>query len=154
MAKPAPRSKRSNRVAPAAAPPMSHGPLFDAAWYHTRHAGAFDASVAPLLDYVASGGVRDPHWIFNTAYYLAKRDPIRATPLADYVLSPRGKMPSPNPWFDGRWYLAQNRDVDDSGIEPLEHYVCHGRFAGLAPHPKLSGMVLGPEGPVPLGGEG
>jgi hypothetical protein len=32
--------------------------------------------------------------------------------------------------FDGAWYLATNRDVEASGLDPAEHYLLYGGFEG------------------------
>ena len=37
------------------------------------------------------------------------------------------------PWFDGKWYLAENPDVARASIEPLHHLVKHGLLEGRAP---------------------
>jgi GT2 family glycosyltransferase/glycosyltransferase involved in cell wall biosynthesis len=37
--------------------------------------------------------------------------------------------------FDSRWYLLNNPDVSNAGIEPLSHFVKHGDAEGRAPGP-------------------
>ncbi|UVK55760.1 glycoside hydrolase family 99-like domain-containing protein [Mesorhizobium sp. AR02] len=37
--------------------------------------------------------------------------------------------------FDGPWYLAQNRDVAASGIDPILHYIDHGAAEFRNPNP-------------------
>jgi chromosome segregation ATPase len=39
--------------------------------------------------------------------------------------------------FDAEWYLRQNADVADSGIDPLRHYIQFGAKEGRAPNPGL-----------------
>jgi len=36
--------------------------------------------------------------------------------------------------FDEHWYLANNPDVGDAGMDPWDHYRHHGRFEGRSPH--------------------
>ena len=57
---------------------------------------------------------------------------------------------NPSPWFDVRWYLAENSDVLDLNIDPLAHYIetgCHERRVPgpdfdpewyLSQHPEIS----------------
>ncbi len=42
---------------------------------------------------------------------------------------------SPNPYFDGAWYLEQNSDVVSAAMDPLLHYVRHGDREGRRPVP-------------------
>ena len=41
----------------------------------------------------------------------------------------------PNPFFDSDWYLLENKDLTNSGIDPLMHYVAHGESEGRKPNP-------------------
>ena len=40
--------------------------------------------------------------------------------------------------FDTHWYMRQVPGLGDATADPLSHYVRHGRFAGLDPHPLFS----------------
>jgi len=40
--------------------------------------------------------------------------------------------------FDSTWYLAKYRDIKESGVEPLDHYVTHGIHEGREPNPIFS----------------
>jgi len=46
-----------------------------------------------------------------------------------------GIAPAPNPVFDANFYLEQNPDVHESGMNPLLHYELHGAAEGRKPHP-------------------
>jgi len=37
--------------------------------------------------------------------------------------------------FDAEWYLEQNPDVAQAGVDPFEHYMTHGWHEGRDPHP-------------------
>ena len=37
--------------------------------------------------------------------------------------------------FDEAWYLAEYEDVAKSGMDPIEHYLCHGAAEGRCPSP-------------------
>lgn len=41
--------------------------------------------------------------------------------------------------FDAAWYLAQNPDVAQSGIDPARHYLLHGWLEGRNPSPLFDG---------------
>ncbi|MEE4377976.1 MAG: glycosyltransferase [Candidatus Competibacteraceae bacterium] len=45
----------------------------------------------------------------------------------------------PNPLFDSGWYLQQNVDVAESGINPLAHYLSSGAAEGRDPNPLFDG---------------
>ncbi|ETX26989.1 hypothetical protein [Roseivivax isoporae] len=39
--------------------------------------------------------------------------------------------------FDIRWYLEQNRDVAEAGMDPIDHYIRSGAFEGRDPGPSF-----------------
>src|SRR5690606_39646281 len=41
-------------------------------------------------------------------------------------------------WFDPDWYLGQYRDVAESGMDPVIHYLDHGASEGRDPGPGFS----------------
>jgi GT2 family glycosyltransferase len=41
----------------------------------------------------------------------------------------------PNPYFDSDWYLWENKDLSDSDLDPLMHYVTFGENEGRKPNP-------------------
>jgi hypothetical protein len=43
--------------------------------------------------------------------------------------------------FDGEWYLQFYRDVSESGIDPLRHFVEFGAGEGRSPNPRLAGIL-------------
>ncbi len=47
----------------------------------------------------------------------------------------------PNPFFDSDWYLLENEDLIDSGIDPLMHYVAHGESEGRKPNPFFDPVI-------------
>ncbi len=46
----------------------------------------------------------------------------------------------PTSWFSNRFYLVTNPDVAEAGINPLVHYVRHGRHEGRWPLPHLEAL--------------
>lgn len=110
--------------------------LFDAGWY----AGGRGTSAVgrALTDYLSSPAPADPHPLFRTAHYLARRgSPLEAgtTPLADYLQRGAKLGLSPHPLFAPDYYLEHNPDVRHAGLDPLLHYLLHGGREGRDPHP-------------------
>jgi hypothetical protein len=43
------------------------------------------------------------------------------------------------PLFEEDWYLSKNKDVYDSKMDPVLHYIKHGAREGRAPGPRFDG---------------
>jgi len=43
--------------------------------------------------------------------------------------------------FDPSWYLEQNRDLQESGMDPAEHYLLYGGIEGRDPGPNFSSQA-------------
>jgi glycosyltransferase involved in cell wall biosynthesis len=50
---------------------------------------------------------------------------------------PGAVAPSPPRAFDRDWYVKQNPDVTERGVDPVEHYRRYGRDEGRTPGPQL-----------------
>lgn len=109
-------------------------PLFKPAWYANR----WNAS-HPLLDYIANGGTRDPHLLFDTAFYLNQNLSLfkGETPLAHYERVGWRDGLDPHPLFSTRYYIAENADVVALGYNPLEHFLTNGWLEGRKPCPEF-----------------
>ena len=59
--------------------------------------------------------------------------------LLHYAYIGRYRRISPSPWFDVDYYLAHNKDVLRSGIDPLLHYLRWGGLEGRSPCPEFDG---------------
>lgn len=44
---------------------------------------------------------------------------------------------SPHELFNAEWYLKQNPDVAQAGVDPFLHYMTHGWREGRDPHPEF-----------------
>ena len=44
----------------------------------------------------------------------------------------------PNPWFDPAWYLVENPDVLEAGMNPLSHFITQGTLEGRRPGPNFN----------------
>ncbi|HNC82421.1 MAG TPA: glycosyltransferase, partial [Nitrospira sp.] len=76
--------------------------------------------------------------IFDAGYLAAQVSEFDLAPcelLDRYLSDPQLFKYSPNPLFDGGWYLERNPDVARSGINPLYHYLIHGHREKRSPHP-------------------
>jgi len=78
--------------------------------------------------------------LFDPAFYarqLVGRDDearARKAPWRHYLRHGAFEGLDPGPDFDSDWYLARNRDVQSAGLNPLVHYVQHGRAEGRLPY--------------------
>lgn len=117
--------------------------LFNREYYLENNADVAYQQIPPLRHYVAYGDRegRLPMAFFDPLYYRSRaRGRTRhVNALLHYVYVGRYRCFSPSPWFDVRYYLAQNKDVARSGIEPLYHYLNYGGLEGRSPNPQFDG---------------
>jgi len=71
--------------------------------------------------------------LIDSAWYRASYGPLTSDPADHYVEQGWREGLNPNAWFDTRWYLSQNPEID--GIHPLLHFVRTGARNGRRPHP-------------------
>lgn len=84
---------------------------------------------------IAASGLFDPKWYANTGRAPpAPRGPF-GTPILHYVLRGAAEGRSPSAGFDGDWYLRRYPEVGWAAMNPLAHYIVHGREAGYATRP-------------------
>lgn len=127
---------------------LSPGPLFDGPWYLAHNADVAAASQNPLLHYLNDGRSEGrPICPFTDPLALA---PIENSDLFDadwyqrttasdlspnqaarhYLREGAARGLNPGPLFDGGWYLGNNADVAEAGLNPLLHYLRSGRAEG------------------------
>ena len=74
--------------------------------------------------------------LFDESYYTAAYG--HCSPYKDainhYILVGAGKYYNPSEYFSTDYYLANNQDVRESGVNPLYHYISHGEKEGRAPN--------------------
>lgn len=84
---------------------------------------------------VATSGAFDAEW------YLAKYPDVAVKTLKgaiqDFVARGVVEGRFPNPYFDTKWYFNTNPDVQESGKNPLLHYMDFGALEGRDPNPWL-----------------
>jgi hypothetical protein len=112
---------------------------FDAAWFCAEHPQIGD-DTDPLATYVQLGEQNGwppaPH--FDLAWYRKTFDPPRGQTALGHFLRHRwsGKV-SPNADFDPDFYLQDNPDVANAGLDPFGHYFEQGLAEGRLPRPAI-----------------
>lgn len=113
--------------------------LFDPEYYLSANGDVAQQSKSVLLHYVAYGDKegRMPLPVFEPVYYRqhcqSKLKSVNT--LLHYVYVGRYLKISPSPWIDLEYYLAKNKDIARSGIDPLRHYLLYGGLEGRSPSP-------------------
>src|SRR5262249_18857423 len=108
---------------------------------------------------------RDPHPLFDTAFYLAQNPDVAASgenPLGHYLRAGAAARRDPHPLSDTAFYLAQKPHVAALGVNPLVHFVAEGptdAFDPLSspqPLPDTGVCIVTPDivGPPKYGGIG
>jgi hypothetical protein len=141
----------------------AYGDLFDADYYLATYPEAAEAIAAgrfaDALDHYQRIGSRrfcDPNEFFVSAYYHAQalaHDPWplsaqagtrEGTLLWHYLTTGLPAGIEPVEFFDSRWYLAHNPDLDAAFrlgqvSTPLAHFLCDGSREGRDPGPDFQG---------------
>ena len=74
--------------------------------------------------------------VFDRKWYIEKYPQTAALdPVLDYLQRGGFEGRDPSPLFDSDWYLEQNLEVRDSGVNPLVHFLRHGGREGRDPSP-------------------
>jgi GT2 family glycosyltransferase len=106
-------------------------PLMNNLWYRKFTPGVQkDQTILEHYCTYATHQSINPHPLFSASYYNHQRqvDPdILVTPLEDFVVSGFRQGLNPCAGFNTDLYVQEFRDVRDSSINPLIHYVLHGR---------------------------
>ena len=116
-------------------------PLFSTSFYLEQNPDVHAAGVNPLHHFVLEGGAqrRDPHPCFDSCFYLSQLPPAVAAeigiPLIHYLDIGAKRGLDPNEDFSTSAYLTLNADVRSSPLNPLAHYVIHGREEGRPTRP-------------------
>ena len=127
---------------------LSPSPLFDGPWYLENNADVATIGLNPLLHYLDNGRseerpicpVADPELVariatsdlFDAEWYRSTQAPEVAPTQAarHYLQEGAARGLSPSPLFDGPWYLKNNADVAEAGLNPLLHYLNDGLLEG------------------------
>lgn len=135
-------------VQEGAARGLSPSPLFDGPWYLANNADVAAAGQNPLLHYLNDGRSEgrpicpfvDPaalapiegSGLFDADWYRTTQVPDLSPNQAarHYLREGAARGLNPGPLFDGPWYLGNNADVAEAGLNPLLHYLKSGRGEG------------------------
>ena len=119
-------------------------PLFDTAYYVSANPDIAAAGVDPYAHYLKYGANegRQPNSHFDPNYY-ANRWRISPVDALDHywVYGARRGM-NPHPQFNTTWYLNVNSDVAAAEINPLLHYLKHGRQENRSTLPPWNRSLL------------
>jgi O-antigen biosynthesis protein len=123
---------------------VSPTPLFLPSWYASRIGKSGLTSIELLTDYFKQKGTIDPHPLFDSNYYrrmMGLSDGVN--PLLHYLENAparvaKGAPVSPTPFFVPDFYLRQNKDVAEAGMDPFLHYLIWGYAELRQPSPYFS----------------
>ncbi len=135
-------------------------PSFSTAWYLSDNPDVAAAEINPLLHYLRQGRVEgrtpvEPEVNWNPEgvltgpegvdadWYLARYPDSagHASAAAHYAQLGWKEGKDPNPKFSTIWYLSDNPDVAAAEINPLLHYLRHGRMEGRRSAPPASSII-------------
>lgn len=108
-------------------------PLFSSSFYLSNNPDVAAEAICPLLHYLEHGWRegRNPHPYFFNDWYLNQNPDVLAvltiTPLEHYLEHGWREGRAPNPLFNPKAYIDRYPDVAEADMEPLTHYVVHGR---------------------------
>lgn len=85
------------------------------------------------LRLVAESGIFDCEFYRKQLELLGKVAPVLDDPIRHYLEKGVLEGLDPGPGFDSDWYLVANPDVKSSGVNPLLHYILHGKDEGRLP---------------------
>lgn len=121
-------------------------PLFDATWYRANNPDVVAAGVDPYRHYVTNGRHegRWPNAHFDPVYYSQQSGSALSDTLDHYWLYGAALGYDPHPIFDTNWYTRAYPDVANAGLNPLQHFMLHGRLEGRHTQPSWRTLTVGP----------
>ena len=139
---------------------------FDESYYLSANPAVREANIDPLIHFAQYGWTegRNPSPNFSVKYYLEKNPDVRdagINPFWHYIVKGRSEGRSPQPAsggakevpgtapedgplelmrgaFDSKYYLRNNPDVAESGVDPLQHFSEIGWKEKRDPTPQFS----------------
>ena len=114
--------------------------LFSSDYYNNRYEDVMLSGIDPFDHFIRIGSHigREPNKLFSNNYYLSQLQLDQNTnlsiPLLHYLNHGWRENNNPHPHFDVSFYLNNNSDVKDAGLEPLTHYLNNGQHEGRLIH--------------------
>jgi GT2 family glycosyltransferase len=112
--------------------------LFDESFYLQSYKDIARKNSDPLSHFLLYGAAegRWPNKYFDSALFNRKYQSgfLDINPLFFYLLSDNELFDELSSEFDVKLYLAVNKDVKDSGIDPLVHFLTDGKNEGRISH--------------------
>ena len=125
--------------------------LLDEDFYLRTYVDVEQQGFHPTYHFAAFGDKegRNPNPLFDPRFYKSKsRGRLKnVNSLLHYFYRGQYRRYSPSAWFDIQFYIARNRDVFNSGYEPLRHYLELGGLEGRSPNPQFDGLFYLKEHP-------
>ena len=116
--------------------------LFDNIYYLEVNTDVARAGASPLDHYVRYGDWegRAPMPLFDPVYYRSqlKGRLKEINALLHYAWIGRYLNLSPHTWFDVHYYVQNNIDVVQAGVDPLLHFLKYGALEGRSPCPQFN----------------
>jgi GT2 family glycosyltransferase/glycosyltransferase involved in cell wall biosynthesis len=117
--------------------------LLDDDFYLRTYVDVEQDGFRPTYHFAAFGDKegRSPNPLFEPRFYRSKSHGRlkNVNSLLHYFYIGQYRRYSPSAWFDIQFYIANNRDVLNSGYEPLRHYLEFGGLEGRSPNPQFDG---------------
>jgi GT2 family glycosyltransferase len=125
--------------------------LLDDDFYLRTYVDVEQDGFHPTYHFAAFGDKegRSPNPLFEPRFYRSKSHGRlkNVNSLLHYFYIGQYRRYSPSAWFDIQFYIANNRDVLNSGYEPLRHYLEFGGLEGRSPNPQFDGKYYLQEHP-------
>jgi hypothetical protein len=104
------------------------GSLFDPSWYRKTYP-TVPVNIDPFSYYLKHGWKlgHNPNPYFDTQWYLKTYTHVSGEPLTHYVKTGWKQGFNPSDKFNAQTYLEKFPDVKASGMEPLTHFLRHGK---------------------------
>lgn len=104
--------------------------LFDLEFYERKYKDVSQKKLDPIRHFIRHGHKENrwPNEFFDPAYYKkAYGINEESIALTHYILTPHAILNRTSEKFDGSFYYYLHADVRQAGINPLFHYLKHGR---------------------------
>jgi len=80
--------------------------------------------------------------LFDEAWYLKTYPDIKTNPIEHYLTFGANERRNPSRHFNTAYYLSRYQDVAKSGMNPLVHFIRHGKQEGRIPSSKQLSIII------------